>query len=245
MSRLQVGTSVDAFQDILKDAITQPDLWPAIIVDFQMPKCDYSFFEPHEDSEEAFDIRKQRIRLNGLRVDMLRIDRYDGNPEWYPRWLEMFASYCHEVAHMFIAYLSLHYTGGLDCRSPVFSLIDFQPNPRESGFFLEQYIFGGILWRGRDTSGLGSQLMVRLIFQNLSVGVKIPLYIHTFCLSNYRHMNFGQGLNDLGGCNVGLSTLEVAIASATRPGFPRPPIPLKQLIRHLSSLIMSYPELVF
>lgn len=141
---------------------------------------------------------------------MLAKDSYHKSPERYPRWLEIFTSYCHEMAHLYAAYLSLSYQGGPTCRTPVTCSID--PFPKDSGFFFQKHLFGGILIRWAYMSRRNYRYMVSLaIFQNLSLGAMIPFDIPTSCPSNSKHMSFAPVLEHLGNCSVELNDTWSAI----------------------------------
>lgn len=131
-----------------------------------MKQSVYAKYDSPDEKENIPRIEKHHISLNGQRFVMLSEDRKAENPEWYPRWLEMFISYCHEIAHLYISYLSLTHEGNLSCSSPVDTSSGIKDE--EAGDFLERRIFGGLYSRGKDMSKRGYNFMVSPTFLNLS-----------------------------------------------------------------------------
>lgn len=86
------------------------------------------------------------------------------NPEQYVRKLELIWSYCHEIGHLFITYLNF-ITNNRTAR--LGSPEDHVPgetgsyNPKEAGYTLERYLFGGIYVRGWDDSSRPKKFLVR------------------------------------------------------------------------------------
>lgn len=80
------------------------------------------------------------------------------------RWLQIFCVYCHEVAHMFVTYLSKKFTEDVECNTPD----DYRATwtapgleGGEAGDRFEDNFFGGFLRRKGDVSGRNPIYMVR------------------------------------------------------------------------------------
>lgn len=135
-----------------------------------MPQGDDAAFIPCSratNTKQTFCIEEQHIALNGQRVLLYLEDYQDYKAERYPHWLELLTTYYHEIAHMFVTYLAIRYKGRPKCRTPVACCTDYRDDVPESGFFVENHLFGGCFIRGRDTSGRANRFMVSSTFRDM------------------------------------------------------------------------------
>jgi hypothetical protein len=96
------------------------------------------------------------------RVDLHRQDYEAGNPERHVRWFETFWSYCHEVAHMFVTYLSMTYIGGVRCDTPIDCRTAYADREGgEAGEVFEDLFFEGRFLQTDDAPHRNPRCMVR------------------------------------------------------------------------------------
>jgi hypothetical protein len=72
--------------------------------------------------------------------------------------MELFCCYMHEMAHLFVTYMSFHFVGHHRAESPIEARgftaeYDQEQTRAEAGEFFENFIFGGVYTRGEDHSG--------------------------------------------------------------------------------------------
>ena len=110
-----------------------------------------TFLYPLESNNRSFLIQDHFISLERQRFRLYCEDCEKNSPERYSRWIELFGAYCHEIGHMFIAYLHIRYEGPTGCQTPHVENFRFY-DMWDSGYPLEVGIFGGVLWLADDDS---------------------------------------------------------------------------------------------
>lgn len=85
-------------------------------------------------------------------------DKRNNRDEYLVRWMELFCCYMHEMAHLFVTYMSFHFVGHHRAGSPIeahgiVAKYEQEQTRAEAGEFFEKNVFGGVYARGEDQSG--------------------------------------------------------------------------------------------
>jgi hypothetical protein len=92
-------------------------------------------------------------------------DRLKHRKEEYIRWFFLFNCYLHELCHVFVSFLSIHYMGDHRCLTPPDCVPSWRPVTErggESGDFAEEQLWGGELTKEDDKSNRKFALMVSI-----------------------------------------------------------------------------------
>jgi hypothetical protein len=99
-------------------------------------------------------------------LELAEEDRAVLRMEEHIRWFFLFNCYLHELCHVFVSFLSIHYMGDHRCLTPPDCVPSWMPvtgKGGESGEFAEEQLWGGMITKENDKSNRKFALMVSII----------------------------------------------------------------------------------